>query len=174
MGIFGPTRKDGGLDRRHSENKGGYTGKIMGLFSAMTASSKTSKMGTDESNKKMDDRLKHFENKGDNLVSRDIPDDEQGVIDFIDEMISIIEMNGWYMDQAEDKKAQGRISDLAMSKLEIGIFKLYTLESSYHIFYEKKFIDLKAKKFRGKYLPWIIVAIIFVLLIIANVLMGNF
>ena len=102
----------------------------------------------------------YFDQKGDNLTSRDIPEDEKGVIDFIDEMIGIIELNGWHMDQGEDKKAQGRISDSAMSKLEIGIFKLYALGSPYHTFYKKKFKALKIKTFRGKYLPWILVAIV--------------
>lgn len=160
MGIFGPTKKGGGLDKRFSSNKGGYTGKIMGLFSAMSSSSEIDDIEDEKKKKEMDDRLKYFDQKGDNLTSRDIPEDEKGVIDFIDEMIGIIELNGWHMDQGEDKKAQGRISDSAMSKLEIGIFKLYALGSPYHTFYKKKFKALKIKKFRGKYLPWIIVAIV--------------
>ena len=160
MGIFGPTKKGGGLDKRFSSNKGGYTGKIMDLFSAMSSSSEIDDIEDEEKKKEMDDRLQYFDQKGDNLISRDIPEDEKGVIDFIDEMIGIIELNGWHMDQGEDKKAQGRISDSAMSKLEIGIFKLYALGSPYHTFYKKKFKTLKIKKFRGKYLPWIIVAIV--------------
>ena len=157
MGIFGPTKKGGGLDRRFKSNKGGYTGKIIGLFSGMSSSSEINDIDYYEKKKEMDDRLKYFDEKGDNLTTRDIPEDEKGVIDFIDEMIGIIEFNGWHFDQGEDKKAQGRISDSAMSKLEIGIFKLYALDSTYHTFYQNKFKTLKRKKFRGKYLPWILI-----------------
>ena len=180
MGIFGPTKKGGGLDRRFSSNKGGYTGKIMGLFSAMSSSSEIDDIEDEKKKKEMDDRLKYFDQKGDNLTSRDIPEDEKGVIDFIDEMIGIIELNGWHAKTASDdseeagKQAQGRISDSAMSKLEIGIFKLYALGSPYHMFYEKKYESLKKKRFRGKYGLYIVIAIVFIILIFANILMGNF
>ena len=66
------------------------------------------------------------------------------------------------------------VIDSAMSKLEIGIFKLYALGSPYHMFYEKKYKSLKEKRFRGKYGLYIVIAIVFIILIFANILMGNF
>ena len=38
MGLFGPTKKGGGLDRRFKSNKGGYLGKALGLASSLNSS----------------------------------------------------------------------------------------------------------------------------------------
>jgi hypothetical protein len=37
MGLFGPTKKGGGLDRRFKSNKGGYLGKALGLASSLNS-----------------------------------------------------------------------------------------------------------------------------------------
>jgi hypothetical protein len=66
MGIFGPTKKGGGLDRRFSSNKGGYAGKIIGAVIDKRASMKEDDDDDDyddiEDKERLNDRLKHFEN----------------------------------------------------------------------------------------------------------------
>ena len=170
MGIFGPTKKGGGLDRRFSSNKGGYAGKIIGGLASMKKNDDDDDDDYVE-NERINDRLKHYDKIGGNLTSRDMPQDEEGVIEFIDEMIGVIEFNGWSMvqaDKTDDKKAQGRISDSAMSKLEIGIFKLHALGSPYHMFYEKKYKRLKLKKFMAKYGLWASLLFAFVVLFLIH------
>ena len=39
MGLFGPTKRGGGLDRRFKPNKGGYLGKAIGFAGAFSSSS---------------------------------------------------------------------------------------------------------------------------------------
>lgn len=42
MGIFGPTKKGGGLDMRFKSNSGGYLGKTASLVSGLSALASTS------------------------------------------------------------------------------------------------------------------------------------
>lgn len=42
MGLFGPTKKSGGLDKRYKSNKGGYIGKAARFGSAVSDLSKSS------------------------------------------------------------------------------------------------------------------------------------
>jgi hypothetical protein len=39
MGLFGPSKKGGGLDMRFKSNKGGYLGKAFGLFATSESES---------------------------------------------------------------------------------------------------------------------------------------
>ena len=41
MGIFGPTKKGGGLDMRFKSNSGGYLGKTASLVSGLSALAST-------------------------------------------------------------------------------------------------------------------------------------
>ena len=63
------------------------------------------------------------------------------------------------------------LSDAAMTKIEMGLFKLNRLSSPYYQFYKKKFKAFKFKRLFKKYLIWFIVAFV---LILGNLIVGNF
>jgi hypothetical protein len=165
MGLFGPSKKGGGLDMRFKSNKGGMTGKIVGgIMSSMMSSSSDYDFEKEEKKEKELERQSFYDKKDDNLVNMDIPENEKELIDFMDYLVSIIGLHGWHMSQQDEPQRKNALSDAALSKFEMGLFKLMQLSSAYHPFYEKKFKAFKRKRFIKKYVTWMIALFFFILL----------
>ena len=108
--------------------------------------------------------------KYEDLVKMDIPETEKELIDFMDYMISVIGLHGWTMKQDDEDKRKNALSDAAMAKIEMGLFKLNRLSSPYYPLYEKKFKVFKKKRIFIKYIVWFIIVIV---LIFGILISGN-
>jgi hypothetical protein len=180
MGLFSGKRKsDGSFDMRTRGNKGKSSsvggriasGIIGGIFSSMHSSSDTinerdieyDTTEEQEENERNMERDSFYDQKDDDLVNMDIPETEKELVDFMDYMISIIGLHGWSMvsEQDEDKR-KNALSDAAMAKIEMGLFKLNILSSPYHPFYQKKLISLKRKRIFKKYIIWLLIIFAFI------------
>lgn len=182
MGLFSGKRKsDGSFDMRTSENKGRASsvggriasGIVGGIIGSMYSSSNTSTDDIFEEQEKKEknmERQSFYDQKDEDLVKMDIPETEKELIDFMDYMISIIGLHGWTMKQDDEDKRKNALSDAAMAKIEMGLFKLNRLSSPYYPLYEKKFKVFKKKRIFIKYIVWFIIVIV---LIFGILISGN-
>ena len=173
MGLFSGKRKsDGSFDMRTSRNKGRSSsvgGRIAsgifgGIVGSMYSSSDTSFDDINEEQEKKEtnmERQSFYDKKDDDLVNMDIPETEKELVDLMDYLISIIGLHGWSMSQQDEDQRKNALSDAAMAKIEMGLFKLNRLSSPYHPFYLKKLKSFKRKRIFKKYIIWLL--IIFVL-----------
>lgn len=182
MGLFSGKRKsDGTFDMRTSENKGRSStvggriasGIVGGIIGSMYSSSNTSTDDIFEEQEKKEknmERQSFYDQKDEDLVKMDIPETEKELIDFMDYMISVIGLHGWTMKQDDEDKRKNALSDAAMAKIEMGLFKLNRLSSPYYPLYEKKFKVFKKKRIFIKYIVWFIIVIV---LIFGILISGN-
>jgi len=81
MGIFGPTKKGGGLDMRFKSNRGGYLGKAVNAFGALQS-------GSEEEDTRFE--LTEKEKEGAKLHSRmckiTVPEGKDELIELLDEL----------------------------------------------------------------------------------------
>lgn len=179
MGLFSGKRKsDGTFDMRTSGNKGRSStvggriasGIVGGIIGSMSSSSNTSTFEEQEKKEKNMERQSFYDQKDEDLVKMDIPETEKELIDFMDYMISVIGLHGWTMKQDDEDKRKNALSDAAMAKIEMGLFKLNRLSSPYYPLYEKKFKIFKKKRIFIKYIVWFIIVIV---LIFGILISGN-
>ena len=182
MGLFSGKRKsDGTFDMRTSGNKGRSStvggriasGIVGGIIGSMYSSSNTSTDDIFEEQEKKEknmERQSFYDQKDEDLVKMDIPETEKELIDFMDYMISVIGLHGWTMKQDDEDKRKNALSDAAMAKIEMGLFKLNRLSSPYYPLYEKKFKVFKKKRIFIKYIVWFIIVIV---LIFGILISGN-
>lgn len=82
----------------------------------------------------------------------------------MDYLISIVGLHGWSMSQQDEPKRKNALSDAAMAKIEMGLFKLNRLASPYYPFYHKKFKAFKRKRVVKTYVTWLIIAVIWLVI----------
>tara|TARA_B110000003_G_scaffold36930_1_gene33863 strand:- start:1653 stop:2192 length:540 start_codon:yes stop_codon:yes gene_type:complete len=168
MGLFSGKRKsDGSFDMRTSGNKGKSSsvggritsGIIGGIFSSMQSSPDT--IEEQEKKERNIERQSFYDQKDDDLVNMDIPETEKELVDFMDYLISIIGLHGWSMSQQDEDQRKNALSDSALAKIEMGLFKLNILSSPYHPFYQKKLKSFKRKRIFKKYIIWLLLVFAF-------------
>ena len=174
MGLFSGKRKsDGTFDMRTSGNKGrsstvggriasGIVGGIIGSMYSSSNKSTDDIFEEQEKKEKNMERQSFYDQKDEDLVKMDIPETEKELIDFMDYMISVIGLHGWTMKQDDEDKRKNALSDAAMAKIEMGLFKLNRLSSPYYPLYEKKFKVFKKKRIFIKYIVWFIIVIVLI------------
>ena len=183
MGLFSGKRKsDGSFDMRTSGNKGrastvggriasGIVGGIIGSMYSSPDTTIDDVIEEQEKKEKQMERQNFYDQKDDNLVNMDIPETEKELIDFMDYLISVVGLHGWSMSPDDEPQRKNALSDAAMTKIEMGLFKLNRLSSPYYQFYKKKFKAFKFKRLFKKYLIWFIIAFV---VILGNLIVGNF
>lgn len=180
MGLFSGKRKsDGTFDMRTSGNKGRSStvggriasGIVGGIIGSMSSSSNTSTFEEQEKKEKNMERNSFYDQKDEDLVKMDIPETEKELIDFMDYMISVIGLHGWGGAADDETRRKNALSDAAMAKIEMGLFKLNRLSSPYYPLYEKKFKVFKKKRIFKKYIFWLIYII--VLIVVFAVIKAN-
>ena len=156
---------------RFSSNKGksstvggriasGVVGSIIGSV----VSSNKDIFEEEEKKEKQMERQSFYDQKDEDLVNMDIPETEKELIDFMDYLISIVGLHGWSMSQQDEPKRKNALSDAAMAKIEMGLFKLNRLASPYYPFYHKKFKAFKRKRVVKTYVTWLIIAVIWLVI----------
>lgn len=87
MGIFGPTKKGGGLDMRFKSNQGGYTGKVANAIGGLLSAA-------NDSNEKSSFSFTEREKKGAALHARlcqiNIPEAKDELIELLDDLSEYI------------------------------------------------------------------------------------
>lgn len=181
MGLFSGKRKsDGTFDMRTSGNKGRSStvggriasgiasGIVGGIIGATSSSSNTSTFEEQEKKEKNMERQSFYDQKDEDLVKMDIPETEKELVDFMDYMISVIGLHGWSGSAGDETERKNALSDAAMAKIEMGLFKLNRLSSPYYPLYEKKFKVFKKKRIFKKYIIWLIFIIVLIVFGIAG------
>lgn len=171
MAIFGKKKSDGTFDMRFSSNKGKSStvggriasGVVGGIIGSVVSSNKDI-FEEEEKKEKQMERQSFYDQKDEDLVNMDIPETEKELIDFMDYLISIVGLHGWSMSQQDEPKRKNALSDAAMAKIEMGLFKLNRLASPYYPFYHKKFKAFKRKRVVKTYVTWLIIAVIWLVI----------
>lgn len=149
MGLFGPTKKGGGLDRRFKSNSGGYLGKTVSLVSGLNALTSTAseEVNTPDRNylkiwwvRKMNSR------KLDKQINEQLLDSFKNNKEYIEEYNNLIELSK--TDQT--KYLQG-IDETIQTSFELlrreGFSNLFVNRISS----EQSLINSKRKTFIGYY-----------------------
>ena len=130
MGLFGPTKKGGGLDMRYSSNKGGYTGKILGGLGSFLDDDDD---GTYESYQP--DLLNDPEHRSELLNSIDVSGDTESILKNVNKLF-IIKNNSRSFDQEDIDY-----------KIEMAIFNLSRAGADF----EAKFIEKKLNESKNQF-----------------------
>lgn len=106
MGLFGPTKKSGGLDKRYKSNKGGYIGKAVRFGSAVSDLTKSSSSNGTYEQMERDERDAAASSKFVEIAMSEIPSSKDELMKYFTDLTPFIS------DDEINKSALGVSSDL--------------------------------------------------------------
>ncbi len=94
MGLFGPTKKSGGLDKRYKSNKGGYIGKAVRFGSAISDLSKSSSSHRSYEQMEKDERNATATSTYYGIAMSEIPSSKDELIKYLTDLTPLISDDG--------------------------------------------------------------------------------
>lgn len=162
MGLFGPTKKSGGLDKRYKSNKGGYIGKAARFGSAVSDLASSSSTYDSYKEDEQNERNAEASAKLVELASASIPSTKEELMKYLSELMPFISDDGVQkiaLGVSQDLK--DNIKKTVQEKYMMGCYMLKELSPTDAAFFESKLEKVKSDEKKRIILIVIIMIVVF-------------
>ncbi|MDA9803103.1 hypothetical protein N9B77_00080 [Flavobacteriaceae bacterium] len=151
MGLFGPTKKSGGLDKRYKSNKGGYMGKAFRFGSAVSDLASSSSTNDSYESYEQEERDAAASSKLAEIVSSTVPSTKEELKKYLSELMPLLSDDGVQkiaLGVSQDLK--DNIKQAAQEKYMMAGYILQELSPTDAVFFEKKLAKVKSDENKRK------------------------
>jgi|SaaInlLV_10m_DNA_1039704.scaffolds.fasta_scaffold34029_2 hypothetical protein len=145
MGLFGPTKKSGGLDKRYKSNKGGYLGKAVRFGSAVSDLSKSSSSHGSYEQMEQDERNATATSTYYGIAMSEIPSSKDELIKYLTDLTPFISDDGIQkIALGVSQELKDNIKQAAQEKYMMAGYILKELSPTDAVFFENKITKVKS------------------------------